>query len=214
MELFSEANDKGYDDVVQFIRNFLQRADVVALLDATIPGHHQSATSYYHSSIDRKEEAEREVMQAVIHHCASVDEDAASAHTYTQRRSSMNKKGNGCSSSSSGSREEDEDDITMQLSDMLNDMNREFDDMVQTFSKTPGKETRSSRSGHDGSSGSMCGDIQGSSNCNGSMIRKCNGKQGNEEGLDFNYSAVEETSVNDLAIIIPSSESMNHSIML
>ena len=212
MELFSEANDKGYDDVVQFIRNFLQRADVVALLDATIPGH-QPATSYYHSSIDRKEEAEREVMQAVIHHCASVDEDAASAHTYTQRsRSSMNKKGNGCSSS--GSREEDEDDITMQLSDMLNDMNLEFDDMVQTFSKTPGKETRSSRSGHDGSSGSMCEDIRGSSNCYGSMIRKCNDKQGNEEGLDFNHSEVEESSVNDLAIIIPSSESINHSTML
>ena len=103
----------------------------------------------------------------------------------------------------------------MQLSNMLNDMNLEFDDMVQTFSKTPGKETRSSRSGHDGSSGSMCGDIRGSSNCNGSMmIRKCNAKQGNEEGLDFNHSAVEESSVNDLAIIIPSSESMNHSIML
>ena len=213
MELFSEADDKGYDDVVQFIRDFLQRADVVALLDATISGN-QPATSYYHSSIDRKEEAEREVMQAVIHHCASVDEDAASAHTYTQRRSSMNKKGNSCSSS--GSREEDEDDITMQLSEMLKDMNLEFDDMVQTFSKTPGKETprRSSRSGNDGSSGSMCGDIRGSSNCNGSMIRKCYGKQGNEEGLDFNHSAVEESSVNDLAIIIPSSESMNHSIML
>ena len=146
VELFSEANDKGYDDVVQFIRNFLQRADVVALLDATIPGH-QPATSYYHSSIDRKEEAEREVMQAVIHQCTSVDEDAASAHKYTQRRSSMNKKGNSCSSS--GSREEDEDDITMQLSDMLNDMNLEFDDIVQTYSKTPGKETRSSRSGND-----------------------------------------------------------------
>ena len=202
MELFSEADDKGYDDVVQFIRDFLQRADVVALLDATISGN-QPATSYYHSSIDRKEEAEREIMQADIHHCASVDEDAASAHTYTQR-SSMNKKGNG---SSSGSREEDEDDITMQLSEMLKDMNLEFDDMVQTFSKTPGKETQSSRSGYDGV-------IRGSSNCNGSMIRKCNGKQGNEEGLDFNHSAVEESSVNDLAIIIPSSESMNHSIML
>jgi hypothetical protein len=170
VELFSEANDKGYDDVVQFIRNFLQRADVVALLDATIPGGHQPATSYYHSSIDTKEEAEREIMQAIIHHCASVDEDAASAHTYT-RRSSMNKKGNG--SSSSGSREEDEDDITMQLSNMLNDMNREFDDMVQTFSKTPGKGNRSSRSGYDGSSGSMCGDIRGSSNCNGILIRMC-----------------------------------------
>jgi hypothetical protein len=185
VELFSEANDKGYDDVVQFIRNFLQRADVVALLDATIPGH-QPATSYYHSSIDRKEEAEREIMQAVIHHCASVDEDAASAHTYTQR-SSMNKKGN----VSSGCREEDEDDITMQLSDMLNDMNLELDDIEQTFSKTPGKETRSSRSGYDGSSGSMCGDIRGSSNCNGSMIRKCNDKQGKEEGWDFNHSAVD-----------------------
>jgi len=151
-------------------------------------------------------------MQAVIHHCASVDEDAASAHTYTQRRS-MNKKGNSCSSSS-GSREEDEDDITMQLSDMLKDMNIEFDDIVQTFSKTPGKETRSSRSGYDGSSGSMCGDIRSSSNCNGSMIRKCIGKQGNEEVLDFNRAEVEESSVNDLATIIPSSESMNHSIML
>ena len=64
----------------------------------------------------------------------------------------MNKKGNCCSGS--GSREEDEDDITMQLSDMLNDMNLEFDDIVQTFSKTSGKEIRSSRSGHDGSSGS------------------------------------------------------------
>jgi hypothetical protein len=149
-------------------------------------------------------------MQAVIHHCASVDEDAASAHTYTQR-SSMNKKGNG----SSSCREEDEDDITIQLLDMLNDMNREFDDMEQTFSKTSGKEeTRSSRSGYDGSSGSMCGVIRGSSNCNGSMIRKCNGKQGNEEGLDFNHSEVEESSVNDFAIVIPSSESTNHSIML
>jgi hypothetical protein len=126
----------------------------------------------------------------------------------------MNKKGNGYSNSSCGSSEEDEDDITMQISDMLNDMNLEFDDIVQTFSKTPGKETQSSRSGNDGSSGSMCGDIRGSSNCNGSMIRKCNGKQGNEEGLDFNHSEVEESSVNDLAIIIPSSESMNHSIML
>ena len=57
-------------------------------------------------------------------------------------------------------------------------------------------------------------DIRGSSNCNGSMIRKCNDKHENEEGLDFNHSAVEETSVNDLAIIIPSSKSMNHSIML
>ena len=103
----------------------------------------------------------------------------------------------------------------MQLSDMLNEMNLEFDDIVQTFSKTPGKETRSSRSGHDGSSsGSMCEDIRGSSNCNGSMIRKCNGKQRNEEGLDFNHSEVEESSVNDLATIIPSSESMDHSIML
>ena len=148
-------------------------------------------------------------MQAVIHHCASVDEEAASAHTYTQR-SSMNKKGNG----SSSCREEDEDDITIQLLDMLKDMNIEFDDIVQTFSKTPGKETRSSRSGYDGSSGSMCGDIRSSSNCNGSMIRKCNGKQGNEKGLDFNRAEVEESSVNDLATIIPSSESMNHSIML
>ncbi len=120
-------------------------------------------------------------------------------------------------SSGSGCREKDEDDITMQLSEMLKDMNIEFDDMVQTFSKTPGKETprRSSRSsGYDGSSGSMCGDIRGSSNCYGSIIRKCNGKQGNEEGLDFNHSEVEESSVNDLATIIPSSESMNHSIML
>ena len=75
------------------------------------------------------------------------------------------------------------------------------------------RRTRSSRSGNDGSIGSMCGDIRGSSNCNGSMmIRKCNAKQGNEGGLDFNHSAVEKTSVNDLTI--PSSESMKHSIML
>eukprot|EP01036_Dinobryon_divergens_P036704 gene36704-47845_t len=135
--LFDAANDKSYNDVVQYIRNFLQRADVVALLDANVRCPPSSSACCSSSTttgpgpgIDVASELES--IQAVMHDCPSLDEDSNSCpHANT-------KGGGGGSSSGSGEGGEggrgggggdvggdvDEDDITMQLSNMLNEMNQ------------------------------------------------------------------------------------------
>lgn len=140
--MFDEANDTNYNEVVLYIRNFLQRSDVIELLESNRPSNQirkkEEEVSEENRTINVNNKLISMKQKAFLYDDDEGDDVISSSvnNVYTKTTEMVLENTNnnyGLRNSDISMIADEKEDGTNHLSNMLKEMDQEFDSLISSF---------------------------------------------------------------------------------